>query len=481
MKKRILAALVASAAVLSLAGCKDSGNSDSGAGNSNTPGNNSTPGNTDSNGGGNDTSAPAELKDDGDCLTILTWNGNSDTTKMVEFFLAQKGYDESKVKFVGVGDNGEGARDGYRQYLKGDGDADLMICDADWIQDYANSSDTASYEAIGLKKSDFPDSFSYTLSFGTDASGVLKANSFQATPGGFVYRSDLAKEYLGVNSPEEMQALVKDWDTFEATAKKVYEASNGACSLQSTEGGLWQVFQSNRTQPWVVDGKLVMDTAEDFYDFAKRMADEHGIAGVGQWSPAWYASVNDGTAMGDFAPTWGLTTNPGSILFNFANGVDTNEKGEAVAREDAPRTSDKMAICEGPAGWYWGGSYIAVSPKCDNKTLAKEFIEFYCKDADSMKAYAQETSDFVNSKAVMSSLDSGNTLLNGQNHYAILTKVMDNLNLEGKITKFDSVIKGKFNDSVNGYIDGTYATKDDAITAFKLAVAAAYPADIVVE
>lgn len=482
MKKRILAAVVAAASVLSLAGCNpDSTSSGAGSGNS---GNSSKP------------DEKVELKDDGDCLTILTWNGNSDTKTMVEFFLEQKGYDTNKVVFKGVGDNGEAARDGYRQYFLGNEDADLIVMDADWVQDYVCSSDIVGYDAIGLSKSDFPDAFSYTLSFGTDPSGVLKANSFQATPGGFVYRADLAEQYLGVKTPEEMQAKVKDWATFEATAKQVKEASNGKCALQSTEGGLWQVFQSNRTKPWVVDGKLVMDNAEEFYDIAKRMSDDKGIAGVGQWSAAWYASVFNGDAMGDFAPTWGLTTNAGSILYNFANetkeqqAVDDNGKPKVdengkpvmeVVAVNGSEASDKMKICEGPSGWYWGGSYIGVTKKCNNKTLAKEFIEFYCKDANTMKAYAEKTKDFVNNKTVMSSLDSKNSLLGGQNHYAILTKVMDNLNLEGKITKYDSKIKGLFNDSVNAYLKGEFSTKQEAIDSFKLKVAAAYPNDVTVE
>lgn len=476
MKKRILAALLASAAVLSFAGCTSNGNStasgdssaaDSSAADSSAADSSAADDSSVADDSSSDDTAATGLTDDGDCLTILTWTSNSDTKKMVDFFLAAKGYDASKVTYVNCGENGEGARDGYKQYLLGTDDADLMIYDADWVADYINDDAlTAPYEAIGLTKADFSDAFDYTLSYGTSDSGVFKANSFQATPGGFVYRADLAEQYLGVTTPDEMQALVSDWDKFQETGAKLYEASNGATSLQATEGGLWQVFQSNRTQPWVVDGKLVMDNAEDFYDIAKNMQDNHSLAGVPQWDAAWYAAILDGTALGDFVPTWGLTTNEGSILYNFTNGDEENGK--------------KMAICEGPSGWFWGGSYIGVSTKCNNTTLAKEFIEFYCKDAETMKSYAAETGDFVNNKTVMGEATIENKLLNGQNHYQILTKVLDKLDLDGKITKYDSIIKGHFNDSVNGYLNGTYATKDDAINAFKDNVAASFP-DLVVE
>lgn len=467
MQKRILAALLASAAVLSFTGCTSS---DSNTNNNTNDGGNNTVndgGNDADNDAGNDNGGEANVGGDNDpgeegTLSILTWNGNSDTKTMIEFFLESKGYPASAVTFVGVGDNGEGARDGYQQYLLGDGDADLMIFDAGWTPMYINNDEwTAPYDSIGLSKSDFPDAFTYTLAVGTDDNGVFKATSFQATPGAFVYRADLAKEYLGVETPDQMHDLISDWNKFAETGKKINEASGGTAGIQATEGGMWEVFQYNRSKAWVVDGKLEMDNAVDFYDIAKDMKDSGALAGVPQWEAPWYAAIKDGTALGDFVPTWGLTVNEGSILFNFTDG------DEALGAH--------MAICEGPSSYYWGGSYMGVSTKCNNPKLAKEFIEFFCKDADSMKAYAEKTGDYVNSEKVMSSLTASNKLLNGQDHYAVLTTVMGKLDLDGKITSYDSVIKGHFNDSVNGYLEGTYATKEDAIEAFKDNVAASFP------
>lgn len=480
MKKRLLAALLASAAVLSFAGCNGN-NSSSTADNSSKPADESSAADSSAaDSSAADSSAaddssvadetPAtELTDDGDALTILAWETNSDIVKMVDFFCQTKGYDSSKVVFKGVGEKGENARDQYKQYLKGSDDADLMIFDADWVADYINNDTlTVPYSAIGLDKSDFTEAFAYTLDYGTNDNGDFKAASFQATPGGFVYRADLALQYLGVSTPDEMQAKISDWDKFQETGAQLYEASGNKTSLQATEGGLWQVFQSNRTQPWVVDGKLVMDNAADFYDIAKAMKDNNSLAGVPQWQADWYAAIMDGTALGDFVPTWGLTTSGGgSILENFTHNGDT-ELGK------------NMAICEGPSGWFWGGSYFGVTPKCNNKTLAKEFIEFFCKDAETMKAYAEQTGDFMNNKTVMNEATISNPLLNGQDHYKVLVKVLDSLDLSNKLTKYDSVIKSKFNDSVNGYLDGKYATKEDAINAFKDDVASAYD-DIVIE
>lgn len=431
MKKRILAASVAAASLLSLTGCLTGCKEGSGAGNSAGK----------------------------DVLTILTWDGNSDTANMLKLFKEETGHTDAEIVFKGTGADGEGARDGHKQYLMGNEDADLIVCDADWIAQYMNDDTlTKPVSEIGLNKSDFTEAFDYTLAWGTNDKGDFMAPTFQATPGGFVYRADLAKEHLGVNSPEEMQAKISDWDKFQATAKELYDKAG--ISLQATEGGLWQVFQANRNKPWVVDGKLEMDTAEDFYDIAKNMNDNHYLANVPQWDAAWYAAFKDGTALGDFVPTWGLTASDTSILHNFTGGPDTD-------------LAKNTAICEGPSGWFWGGSYICVAKKCNSPELAKEFLEFFCKNSDSMKKYAEATGDYVNNKTVMSNIKASNAMLNGQDHFAVLTKVLNRLDLNGKITKYDSAIKSAFNSSVDSLLKGEN-DKAGAIAKFKSDVVKAY-------
>ena len=467
MKKRILAALLASAAVLSFAGCsKDNGSSgDSSAADSSAADDSSNAG---------DSALSSE-----ETLTILAWTGNSDIKNMVKLFCQEKGYSEDQIVIKGVGDNGEGARDQYAQYLSGDGDADLMCLEADWILQYIND-DTlvAPLSDLGITEADYANAYDYTIQIGKDKNGVLKGASFQAAPGGFVYRTDLAEEYLGVKTPEEMQEKVKDWDTFMETAKTVYEASGNKTSLTATEGGLWQVYAANRTQPWVVDGKLVMDTAEDFFDVAKTMSDNHYLAGVPQWDPAWYQAGQDGTTMGYFFSTWCMTNSDGSQLWQ-AEGVTKDDDGNLSGP-----TFGKYNICQGPTGYFWGGTWLAASTKCDTKDLATEFVKFFTTDADTMQKYAEFTGDFTNNKVAMQTIiDAGtnkNDLLGGQDQFAVLADGANNIKMDGLITEYDSKIKSCLNTAVQDYIAGTYATKEEAVDAFKKSVVATFP-DIVVE
>lgn len=481
MKKRILAALLASAAVLSFAGCsKDNGSSgDSSAADSSAADSSAADSSAADSSAADSSNAGDSALSSEETLTILAWTGNSDIKNMVKLFCQEKGYSEDQIVIKGVGDNGEGARDQYAQYLSGDGDADLMCLEADWILQYIND-DTlvAPLSDLGITEADYANAYDYTVQIGKDKNGVLKGASFQAAPGGFVYRTDLAEEYLGVKTPEEMQEKVKDWDTFMETAKTVYEASGNKTSLTATEGGLWQVYAANRTQPWVVDGKLVMDTAEDFFDVAKTMADNHYLAGVPQWDPAWYQAGQDGTTMGYFFSTWCMTNSDGSQLWQ-AEGVTKDDDGNLSGP-----TFGKYNICQGPTGYFWGGTWLAASTKCDTKDLATEFVKFFTTDADTMQKYAEFTGDFTNNKVAMQAIiDAGtnkNDLLGGQDQFAVLADGANNIKMDGLITEYDSKIKSCLNTAVQDYIAGTYATKEEAVDAFKKSVVATFP-DIVVE
>lgn len=443
----------------------------------------STDGTTSAAGGNaaaDDTAAPVETQteaapatdvtDEDDVLTILTWESNTDVQAQKKFFCAKHGIDESKVNIVTCGADGTAGRDGIQQYMQGSEDADLFTMDADWTPMFINNANlTIPYSEIGLTAGDFPDAYQYTIAYGTDETGIFKAASFQCTPGGFVYRSDLAKEYLGVETPEQMQEKVKDWATFEATAAELYTASGNKTSICATTGGLWQVYQCFRNEPWVKDGKFMMDTAENFYDLVKGYVDNKYCADVPQWDAAWYAAVQDGTALGDFVPTWGLTASSGSILSNFAGGAES---------------ADNLAICEGPAAWSWGGTYYGVSTRCNTKATAKLWIETFCNDTASMEEYALEVGDFVNSKTAMKNIidakKNSNPLLGGQDQFAVVAEVANGIDYTGKVSKYDSECKQAFNDSVSKLLKGEVADKAAAIDDCKKSVAAAC-AGVVVE
>lgn len=390
-------------------------------------------------------------------LTILSWEGNSDVKSLVENFCKSKG-NKVDVKIVNVSEYGEGARDRYTQYMMSY-DADLIVLDTDFMAQYINSSFTLPLSSIGLNKNDLPEMYQYTLDLGTNENGVLYAVSPQATPGAFVYRADLAKEYLGVDSPEEMHDLLSDWDKFVNTGKTLYKSTGGKVSLQSTMGGLWQVIKCN-DEPWVVNGKLNTANAKNFFKLITQMQKNGSLANVPMWDPSWYLSVYQGTALGEFLPSWGLYPGEYSMVSNMANYANNGKVD--------------LEICEGPESWYWSGTYFAVAPTCNSSSLAKEFLKFTCGSSKSMKEYAEKYSDFANNSSVMSKLSYSNPWLINDDYISVLADSLKGYSVNVP-SVYDSRIDSICYDVAHYLLSGDFFTIDEAMQYFKSEVAASFP------
>lgn len=401
---------------------------------------------------------------DGDVLSILCWT-DSDLKNMIPLFCQEKGYSEDQIQWVPVGTSGGEARDQYEQYLSGDGDADILILEADWILKYLNDQYTLPLSDLGIEESAYSNAYPYTVAIGKDEAGTLRGASWQAAAGGFAYRTDLAEQYLGVTTPDEMQAKIGNWDDFKAAAATVNEQSGGATAMTATLGGMWQVYQANRSTPWVADGKVQLDNAADFMDIAKEFREKGYVTNVEQWASdgSWYAIGQDDKTMGYFFSTWCLTK--GSQLEQASGG-------------EGGATYGKWNLCVGPTNYFWGGSWLAPSTKCNNKDMAADFINFFTTDAATMQKYAETSGDFVNNKTAMQAIvDAGtnsNPALGGQDQFAVLIDAANGINMDGLITQYDSNIKNAYNDQVKAYANGE-KDKDTALTDFQLSVAGTFP------
>ena len=236
--------------------------------------------------GGDTTGAPTPdgtLKDDDDTLSILCWT-DTDLKAMFDVTSAKN------PTYVNVGSSGSEANEQYVQYFSSGSDVDLFVCDADWVMSYENNDEyTAPLSALGIDESMYKDAYGYTVTLGTDSNGVLKGASWQAAAGGYAYRADLAEEYLGVTSPEDMQAQIGDWDAFWKTAATVYEKSGNKTAMADTIAGVWRAYSAgNRTTPWIdADGKFQPDATKDFITMAKENFDKGYITNVSQWTDDW--------------------------------------------------------------------------------------------------------------------------------------------------------------------------------------------------
>ena len=453
-------ALIATLAIASTAfvACGDDSSSSTADSSSSTAESSSSEGDSSSE------AAPAaenKFKDDDPTLSILCWTDN-DLKNMIKCFADNTDYTEDQVKYVNVGGGGEEARDQYVTYFDGDGDADLFVLEADWILDYINKDEyTAPLTELGFAESDFDNGYAYVKAVGTNEKGVIKGSSWQATPGGYVYRTDLAEKYLGAKTPDEMQDKVKDWDTFTESAKTVKEQSNGKTAMADTLGGMWQVWQYNRKSAWVdADYNLVIDDfCKEYAELAKTYYDEGYVTKESQWSAGWNQIMQDDSTMGAFLCTWCFGK----------DGTLSQMEGNSEGKLDGP-TAGKFNITAGPSGWAWGGSWLAVSPKCNTGTAAHDFVEFFTINPDTMKTYALYSGDFVNSpsamKAIVDEKSNKNDYLGGQDQFSVLYEAASTIDMSN-VTAYDSVLKSAFNNAVTKYVNGDYKDADEMIKGFK--------------
>lgn len=408
----------------------------------------------------------------GKTFTVVSWNAAD-----VPYLIAQwKGLDYKNIvkdladkkvdgiDFIEFGVGGGKFSEKFDALWKKGGDIDVYFCEADWALNYINDdTKTAALDQLGFSDANWADAYGYTAEIGRATEGAnagkMVGASWQAAAGGFAYRSDLAEQYLGVKTPAEMQEKVADWDKFVEAASTVAEKTDGKVALADSLGGMWQVFAANRTTPWVVDGKVQFDeSCQKFAELAKKLWDNGGVSHNGQWGDNWVPAGQSGSTMGYFVSTWGF--GKGSFLNDVAS-----------------KNSGKWSVCQGPDKYFWGGTWIVVSPKTDNAQEAQDFIKCATVDPESMKAFALAKPEYVNNKTVMQQIvddgaapDDVKALLGGQNYFAELHENAKAIDIKGLITPYDATIKTAFIEAV----EKQYCAGKDFTTTASEALKAVY-------
>lgn len=304
---------------------------------------------------------------------------------------------------------------------------------------------------------DTSDVWNYIVTVGTDSAGVLRALSWQASPGSIMYRRDMARDVLGSDDPEAVGAmLTDDAGMLEVAAKLKAEGIKMFASWQD----IFNMQFSNREQPWVVDETLIIDDSMiTFMDTAKAIVDGGYDLGVDPWAPEWIAAVESDDTFCYVLPSWGY---------------------QFVVKPGAVNTSGQWAMCQGPVPYVKGGTWLGIYKDSPNKDLAWAFLSYCCLDSAAQEAYAAEYGEYVSLKSANNALaeGEGEAVLGGQNHFAFYNDQMEKLPAD-LMTGYDGTINNAFLAATKNYATGAM-TKDEAIAQFKEDVANAYP-DLTIE
>lgn len=383
--------------------------------------------------------------------TLEVWGWTTDPEYQIEAF--EKAYPNVTVNYTMIGTD----YDTKMQTIvdnRTEG-PDVFYADVKTVKNYIESDawETLNADPYNIDVSDSED---YTVKLGSDSDGNVKALSYQATPGGFWYKRDLAKKYLGTDDPDEISEMLSTTDGMLDVAEKLKEGSNGETHMFASYKDLWQFANYGmRSLAWVDGDKFQMDDyIPEFFDLAKTVRDNGYDAKIDTWSEAWYASCADDSVFGYAEPTWGL---------------------QYVIQTGAPDSEGNWGLASMPAAYFNGGSYLGIYQESQNKELAAEYVKFVCTNKDFLAQYANDKGDYTSLKSVNKEIaDSGyeESWCAGQNTFKFFSDQMDKINTD-IVTKYDDTIGNLMLNNVDLYLNGQL-DKDAAIAQFKDDVASNY-------
>ena len=335
---------------------------------------------------------------------------------------------------------------------------DLFLVEADYALKYVDTDYTMDVADLGITDADIADQYQYTKDIVTDSNGKLKGLTWQGCPGVLFYNREAAKEVLGSDDPADVQEYVKDWDTFNETAKTLKAAGY---KITSSTNDSYRVYSNNVTSKWVVDGKInIDDNIMKWVDDSKELVDAGETGTAELWSDDWKKGFYpEGKVFCYFGPAW---------LVNFS-----------MAAEDEGSIANLggWGATQGPEGFYWGGSWICAATGTDNPGLVKDIMLQMTTNADLMKDIVVADDDFVNNKPTMEAMAQDTSysskVLGGQNPLAMYCAGVDSLDLSN-LSAYDQGCNEEFQNAMKNYFEGN-ATEDEALDLFYKAVEEKYP------
>ena len=339
-----------------------------------------------------------------------------------------------------------------------DDKVDIFLVEADYALKYVDTEYTMAVKDLGITDADVANQYKYTKDIVTDSNGVLKGLSWQGCPGILFYNREACKDIWGTDDAAEIQAKVKDWDTFTASAA---EAAAKGYKMVSTVNDTYRVYSNNVSAPWVVDGKVKVDAnIEKWVKDSKAMVDAGYTGTHDLWGDDWSAGFYpEGKTVCYFGPAW---------LINFCMADGT---------EGSIATNGGWGPTEGPQGFFWGGTWICAAEGTDNVDLVKDIMLKLTTDETIMKGIVTKDDDFVNNKPAMEAMAQDTTysskILGGVNPLAMYCAGAESVDLSNK-SAYDQGCNEGFQEAMKNYFEGN-ATYEEALEIFYKDMSEKYP------
>jgi len=410
------------------------------------------------------------VSDDGKVFNIYCWNEEF-KSRLTDHY---PGYEEVDATHGKIGDvdvvwtivpsDDNAYQNNLDETLLGQADAaaddkiDLFLVEADYALKYVDTPYTVPVTELGVTDADVADQYQYTKDVVTDSQGQLKGVSWQGCPGVLIYNRAAAKEVLGADDADTVQAAVKDWDTFQATAAQMADAGY---KMTATANDSFRVFSNNVTSKWVENGAINIDAnIKAWADMSKEMVDAGQTGTADLWSDDWSAGFYpEGKVFCYFGPAW---------LIDFCMAADD---AASIAAQGG------WGACKGPQGFFWGGTWICGANGTDNASLVADIMKQLTCNADIMTEIVKADNDFVNNQTAMNAMAADTTysskILGGINPLQMYVDGVKTIDLSN-LTNYDQGCNEEFQKAMKEYFEGN-ATYEEALDLFYTGVTEKYP------
>lgn len=311
---------------------------------------------------------------------------------------------------------------------------DIFLTEPDYMYPHINSDMTLPLSSVGFSEEDTADMFPYTVALGTGEDGTLKAVSWQAEPGAFLYRRDIALEVFGEDSPEAVSKLISEDYDYENASEMLKEAGY---YMTASPQDSYRLYSQNRESQWVNNGEITVDgTVRQWAEDMRSRTKKGCIADYPQWSMEWMNGLTseDSNVFGYYLPVWGI---------------------EATLKETWEGGSGCWGVCMPPKPYFWGGAFLCVSSDTDNPQASGEFLRELC-GSENMEKYAAESSNFGNSVSAMEKAAYSEDFYSeffGQNTYEIYFETAKAVP-QRQTEEYGEICDGFFSTDMDGYIKG---------------------------
>ncbi len=411
-------------------------------------------------------------KKQGKVLNIYCWN--EEFQSRFNDYYASKLPSDIKVNWVITPNQGGAYQDKLDEALlrqkkaKADDKVDIFLVEADYALKYVDTSYTLNVKKdVGLTDADLAQQYKYTKDIMTDSKGNLKGVSWQACPGGFIYRRSIAKDVLGTDDPVEVGKALSNWDKFDDVAAKA--KAKGYFMVSGFDDD-FRVFSDNVKTPWVdkKTSKIQIDPQiRRWIKQTKEYTDKGYNNKANLWSPeSFQGAAKSGKVFGYFGPAW-------FIDFCLAPATLDNPNG---AKAVGNGSYGDWAFCKGPQGFSWGGTWICGAAGSDNIDLIKDIMKTLTCDANTMVKIAKEAGDFTNNEKAMAQVANSsyqNPFLGGQNHMAFFLDSAKSID-KSTMSAYDQTMNETIQSAMADYFNGK-VTEAQAWDNFYMSVIEKHP------